>query len=102
MSKKSKNPTFILQLSLKPTVSDTHTLDKYFELSRKLYNVLLNEALKRFNLMRQSKQYQSIKSLPKKEQSKAYTQAQQDFLFTKYDMIKFATPIRINEFSQID
>ncbi len=79
-------PTFILELPLKSTISDVHALDKYFELSRKLYNVLLNESLKRLNLMRQSKQYQNIKKKTKKDQSKAYINIQNEFKFTKNEM----------------
>ncbi|AKO92014.1 transposase [Priestia filamentosa] len=97
-----KKSTFILQLPLHTTNSDVAALNKYFELSRKLYNVLLNESLKRLNLMRQSKQYQLIKKLDKKEQTKAYRKAREDFRFTKYDLIKFSTPLRINEFKQVD
>jgi len=93
---------FILQLPLHTTKSDESALNKYFELSRKLYNVLLNESLKRLNLMRQSKQYRSIKELEKKHQSKAYNQCKTDYGFTKNDLIKFSTPLRMNEFKQID
>jgi len=93
---------FVLELPLKTNISDIHALDKYFELSRKLYNVLLSESLKRLNLIRQSKQYRSIKKLPKKEQSKAYSAIQNEFKFTKYDMITFSTPLRVNEFKDVD
>ncbi|MGG0308210.1 transposase [Priestia megaterium] len=94
--------TFILQLPLHTTISDENALNKYFELSRKLYNVLLGEGLKRLNLMRQSKEYQNIKKLKKKEQSKAYKQVNENFGFTKNDLIKFSTPLRVNEFKQVD
>lgn len=98
----SKNPTFILQLPLKPNVSDVSALNKYFELSRKLYNALLNESMKRLNLMRQSKEYRNIKNLPKKDQKNAYKNIREKFRFTKNDIIKFSTPLRVNEFAQVD
>ncbi|TVY09901.1 transposase [Paenibacillus cremeus] len=94
--------TFILELPLNSSISDNHALEKYFELSRKLYNALLKESLKRLNLMRQSRQYRNIKNLPKKEQSKAYARIQTEFKFTKNDMIMFSTPLRVNEFNGID
>lgn len=98
-----KNPTFVLTLRLNPTISDISALDKYFELSRKLYNALLHEALKRLNLMKQSKKYQKARKISDtKLKTEAFNNLKTEFKFTEYDLITFSTPLRVNEFKQID
>lgn len=52
--------------------------------------------------MKESKEYRSISKLPKSERNKAYNRVKEKYKFTKFDIVKFATPIRVNEFSQID
>lgn len=94
--------TFTLTLSLNPSISDISALNKLFELSRKLYNALLHESMKRLRLMRQSREYITIKNIPKNEQSRAYIAVKEKFGFTKNHMIKYSTGLRINEYNQVD
>jgi RNase H-fold protein (predicted Holliday junction resolvase) len=99
---KSKSESYILTLPLKTSISDISALDKYFELSRKLYNALLGESLKRLDLMRESKQYQEARASKSKDKNKLFNEVCKRFKFTEYDIIVFSTPLRVNEFSQID
>lgn len=99
---KSKSPTYVLTLPLKYTVSDEKALDKYFELSRKLYNVLLSEALKRYKLMKQSKIYQKAKKeSDEKLKKELFRKAEEQYGFSEFSLNIFSTRLRVNEFSQI-
>ncbi|WP_425203754.1 RNA-guided endonuclease TnpB family protein [Priestia megaterium] len=100
--KKSEGFVHTLELSLQTSMSDQKALDKYFELSRNLYNTLLREALKRLNLMRQSKKYSLAKTKDKKVKSKMINELKEEFGFTMFDMIKFGTTLRVNEFRGVD
>jgi len=97
---KSKTSSYVLTLRLKYTTSDKSAIDKYFELSRKLYNAILGETLKRFNLMRDSKLYQQArKTIDKKLKQKLFIEAEIKYGFGEYNISKFATKLMINEYS---
>jgi len=99
---KVKTPSYVLQLKMKYTTSDKSAMDKYFELSRRLYNAILGETLKRFNLMRESKQYQlARKESNKKIKQKLFIDAEIKYGFGEYDISKFATKLMINEYSSL-
>lgn len=100
---KSKTPSYILTLKLKTTKSDIVTLDKYFELSRKLYNALLDEGLKRFRLMRESKLYQQARKEDNKTiKRELFKQAEEYANYGKFALNKYSTSLRVNEFKSID
>ena len=100
---KSKTPSYVLTLKLKTTKSDISALDKYFELSRKLYNALLDEGLKRFRLMRESKLYQQAKKeINKSKKKKLFKQAEEYANYDKFALNKYSTSLRVNEFKDID
>ena len=97
---KSKTSSYVLTLKMKYTISDKSAIDKYFELSRRLYNAILGETLRRFNLMRESKLYQSArKESDKKIKQKMFIDAEIKYGFREYDISKFATKLMINEYS---
>jgi len=97
---KFKTSSYVLTLRLKYSISDKSAIDKYFELSRRLYNAILHETLRRFNLMRESKQYQSArKETDKKLKQKLFMDAEIKYGFREYDISKFATKLMINEYS---
>src|SRR5215469_13945298 len=50
--KRSKTPTFLLELPLVADLGQARHLGAHFEVARCLYNALLGEALKRLNRMR--------------------------------------------------
>jgi hypothetical protein len=100
MSKKSKTPSYVLTLRLKYTISDKSAIDKYFELSRRLYNAILGETLKRFNLMRESKLYQlARKETDKTIKKDLFANVEIKYGFREYDISIFATKLMINEYS---
>lgn len=103
MSKeKNKTPSFVLTLPIKNNISNDRALEKYFELARRFYNAILGETLKRFNLMRQSKEYQKARKLPKsKERSQEFKKIDLKYGFTQYSLDKFMTTLRINEFKTL-
>jgi hypothetical protein len=102
MSKKSKTLSYVLTLPLKYTVSDEKALEKYFELSRKLYNAILDKTLKRFNLMRQSKIYQQAKKeINKNIKFRLFSKAEEEYGFREYDISKFATTLMVNEYAEL-
>ena len=104
MSIKVKKITssYILTLSLKTTISDTIALNKYFELSRRLYNAILDETLKRLKLMRESKLYNKArKKIDKKTKKELFKQAEIKYGFREYDISKFATTLMVNEYKTL-
>lgn len=99
---KTKTPSYVLTLKMKYSISDKSALDKYFELSRKLYNAILRETLKRFNLMRESKLYQQArKESDKKLKQKMFIEVEIKYMFREYDISKFATKLMVNEYSEL-
>ena len=99
---KAKTSSYVLTLRMKYTTSDKSAIDKYFELSRRLYNSILGETLRRFNLMRESKLYQQArKETDKKLKQKLFIDTEIKYGFREYDVGKFATKLMINEYSDL-
>jgi len=99
---KSKTSSYVLTLRMKYTTSDKSAIDKYFELSRRLYNSILGETLNRFNLMRESKLYnQARKETDKKLKQKLFTHAEIKYGFREYDISNFFTKVMINEYRSL-
>lgn len=99
---KIKTSSYVLTLKMNYTISDKSALDKYFELSRRLYNAILDETLRRFNLMRESKLYNKArKETDKRLKQKLFIDAEIKYGFREYDISKFATKLMINEYSNL-
>lgn len=96
---KSKIPSYTLTLALKTSKSDIVALDKYFELSRKLYNALLDEGLRRLRLMRESKLYQQAR---KEDNKKLYKELELKYAYGNFPLNTYSTSLRVNEFKDID
>lgn len=60
---KNTTPTYILTLKLKTEKYQEDIINKRTEICRKIYNCLVNEFYKRFNHMKQSKEYNKIHKL---------------------------------------
>lgn len=102
MSVKFKTSSYVLTLPLKYTVSDESALNKYFELSRRLYNAILGETSKRLNLMRESKLYGKARKETNKDLKKEmFHKAEEKYGFREYDISKFATTLMINEYAEL-
>jgi putative transposase len=105
--KQVKTPSFILELPLHTKPVQESKILVRLDIGRQLYNACLGEALKRLELIRQSKNFQEIIKLPKtkdgeldKERTDAFKQLNQKYKFTEYDIHHYAAGIRnswINE-----
>jgi putative transposase len=98
---KAKTPSFILELGLETSHHDETELNARFEAARQLYNACLGEALRRLELLRQSKEYQHTRSMPKtingksnRERTEAFKRLNAHFGFSEYDLHAYSTKIR--------
>lgn len=85
--------TFVLELALKVPQENKRKLSTRFKSAGSLYNACLDESLKRYNLMRQSKEYQRACALPKrtKERTSLFRELREKFAFSEYDLHKWLT-----------
>ena len=67
---RTTTPSFILTLPLKTLSSDEAVLVKMFSAGKNLYNACLGETNRRYYLMKQSKEYQSARLMPKGKPTK--------------------------------
>ncbi len=91
--KKSKTPTFLLQLPLAVTPGRAKPLGAHFEAARQLYNALLGEALGRLHRMRADPAWQEARAIPrslKQERAAAFSQLRQEYGFSEYALHDFA------------
>jgi transposase len=91
--KKSKTPTFLLELPLVVQPGQARHLHAHFEASRSLYNALLGEALRRLRQMREDPLWQAARAIPrtqKRERNAAFSRLRQDYGFSEYAMHDFA------------
>jgi len=98
---KSKTPTFILELAIVSSPHDEVELDARFEAARQLYNACLDEAKRRLDLLRQSKEFKHARRMPKmvqgkrnKKRTEAFKALNTRFDFSEYSIIIYATTIR--------
>jgi len=91
--KRSKTPTFLLELPLVADPGQAKRLQAHFEAARCLYNTLLGEALKRLNQMRADPAWQVARALPKtqkQERAAAFSHLRQMYGFSEYALHEFA------------
>jgi len=98
---KAKNPSFILELAIVSSAHDEAELNARFEAARQLYNACLDEAKKRLELLRQSKEWKRVRKLPKtingkpnRERTEAFKKLNSTFDFSEYALHTYATKIR--------
>jgi len=92
---KTTTPSFILELPLHTTPVQESTILVRLDAGRQLYNACLGESLKRLDLLRQSKEFQQIRILPKgKVRTQAYHDLNKKFEFTQYSLHNYAAEIR--------
>jgi hypothetical protein len=83
--------SFIHEILLKTTPHDKAVLDVRLNAAQNLYNACLGEALRRLDLMRESKAYQAARKLSKsKERSGAFSACRDIHKFNEYDLHAFA------------
>ena len=98
---KKTTPSFILELALETSAHDEAELNARFEAARQLYNACLDEAKRRLELLRQSKEFQKARKMPKtingksnKERTEAFKALNAKFGFSEYDLHLYTTKIR--------
>jgi len=95
--KKSKTPTFLLELPLQVTSQQAKHLRSHFEAARCLYNALLGEAMKRLKRMRADARWQQALLIPKthqQERQALFSQLRQAYGFSEYALHAYATTAR--------
>jgi len=95
--KKSKTPTFLLELPLRVDAVQDRRLRTHLEAARCLYNALLGEALKRLHRMRADPGWQAARSLPRgqrRERATAFSQLRKRYYFSEYALHDFAKEAR--------
>ena len=91
--KKSKTPTFLLELPLRVDAGQAKRLHAHFEAARCLYNALLGEAMKRLRAMRADPAWREAWGIPqthKQERKEAFTRLRQVYGFSEYALHAFA------------
>jgi hypothetical protein len=91
--KKSKTPTFLLELPLRVDAGQAQHLRAHFEAGRCLYNALLGEAMKRLRAMRADPAWQAARAIPqvqKQERKEAFTRLRRVYGFSEYALHEFA------------
>ncbi len=91
--KRSKTPTFLLELPLRIDAGQAKRLPAHFEAARCLYNTLLGEALGRLNQMRADPAWQAARAIPKtqkQERAAAFSHLRQQYGFSEYALHDFA------------
>ena len=91
MSEKT-TPSFVLELPLAVGGSEVHQLSVRFEAARQLYNAVLGEALRRLSLLKESREWQRIRTLPPgRDRSRAFSDCARKGGFTDYDLQGYGT-----------
>src|SRR5712691_3091704 len=91
--KKSKTPTFLLELPLAVDPGQAKRLRAHFEVARCLYNALLGEALTRLRRMRTDPEWQAARAIPrsrKQERAAAFSRLRDEYSFSEYALHSFA------------
>ena len=84
---RTATPSFIHELPLRTTPHDAAVLEVRLDAARNLYNACLQEALRRLDLMRESKAYQAARKLSKgKERTLAFAGCCETHGFYEYDL----------------
>lgn len=89
---RSAKPTFIIELPLVVDLGQDAVMQARFEAARRLFNAVLGDGLKALDLMRESRQWQTARQLPKgKERTTAFKACNECFGFTEYSLQAVAT-----------
>lgn len=86
-------PSFVLTLPLKTEKFQEVVLHKNFEKCRKIYNACINELYKRYNHMRESKEYQNNCKYKGKDRNKIFNNLNKRYNLTEYSLHDFVKPM---------
>ncbi len=94
---------FILTLKLKTQPFQEEILDRRLEIGRNIYNSCLGELYKRYNSLKQSKEYQTISKMNKgKERNKKFNELNKKYGLTEYSLHNYVKPMQKHFKSNID
>lgn len=92
-NKRDKTPSFVVELPLRVEQQQEKVLLSRFEAGRQLYNACLGEAMRRLNLVKQSRIYKEAKKLPRKDERRKalFKQARVAYNYSEYSLHSYAT-----------
>lgn len=94
---------FILTLELDTQIYQEDILDKRLEISRNIYNSCLGELYKRYNLMKESKEYQKVVKIEKgKDRNKQFNELNKKHGLTEYSLHNYVKPMQKHFKKNID
>ncbi|WP_342532628.1 transposase [Lysinibacillus sp. FSL K6-0057] len=94
---------FILTLSLKTEPFQETILNKRLETGRQMYNACLGELYKRYDSMKQSKEYQKVCKMTKgKERNKQFNELNKQYGLTEYSLHTYVKPMQKHFKTNID
>jgi putative transposase len=92
---KTTTPSFIMEFPLRTNPAQESTILVRLDAGRQLYNACLGEALRRLDLLRQSKECLEIRQLPRGNiRTEAFKALNKKFEFTEYDLHHYTVGIR--------
>ncbi|MBE0507284.1 MAG: transposase [Marinospirillum sp.] len=89
--KRAKTPTFIVELPVSVSQETERQLTARLLAGTRLYNAALGEALRRLDLMRESKDWQAARKLKGKQRTDAFRSVVKKFELTSASVSAFAT-----------
>ncbi|OPD36188.1 hypothetical protein AL714_15200 [Clostridium botulinum] len=88
-------PNFILTLQLNTEKYQENILNKRLGIGRNIYNNCLGELYKRYNYMRESKEYKKIVKMNKgKERNKKFNELNKKHNLTEYSLHTYVKPMQ--------
>lgn len=104
---RAKTPSFVTELPLRVTSAQEREILIRLEFARQLYNACLGELLKRATLMRESREYQTARQIPKdklhkKERGKAFRQLREKFGVQEYAIHDYEKLVMNADVGKID
>jgi putative transposase len=89
---RAKTPSFITEVALVVSSKEDAELLSRFQAGRQLYNALLNEAMVRVNLVRNSPAFEQAKKIAKgKARNDAFQLAKTQQRYSEFELMSFAT-----------
>ncbi len=99
MAKKSKTPTFLLELPLVVEAGQAKRLRAHLEAARQFYNAILSEGQQRLRRMWADPAWQAARAIPrphKQERQAAFSALREQYGFSEYALHEYAKHARVS------
>ena len=94
---------YILTLKLDTEIYQENIINKRLEISRNIYNSCLGDLYKRYNHMKESKEYRKVIKMTKgKERNAKFNELNKKYILTEYSLHDFVKPIQKHFKDNID